>query len=94
MTHLVFTGIRNGQLVRVVWEDGALSGDPETIAWIQHYAALLEGVIVGMVGGPYSSSHHLADPYAAAELIRSVFPGEVTMEGELPLRIAPPGAIQ
>jgi hypothetical protein len=93
MTRLVFTGIRNGQLVRVVWEDGALSGDPETIAWIQHYAALLEGVIVGMVGGPYSSSHHLADPYAARALILEVFPGKVRQEGLLPPRIAPPGAI-
>jgi len=56
-------------------------------------AALLEGQIFGPIGGPYSSSHHLQDPYAAAELIRSISPGKVTQEGDLPLRIAPPGAI-
>jgi hypothetical protein len=95
VTRLVFTGRRNGQLVRVVWEDGRLSGDLELVDWIQYVAALAEaaGTIVGPIGGPCSTSDHLADPYAAAELIGSVFPGKMRMVGELPLRSAPPGAI-
>jgi len=94
MTRLVFTGLRNGREISITWEDGALSGDPDTVAWIKYYAAAMEGSIVGPIGGPYSTTDHLGDPYAASELIRSVFPGDVRMVGELPLRIAPPGAIQ
>jgi hypothetical protein len=39
MTRLVFTGIRNHRRVRVVWADGALSGDLEACAWIRQVAA-------------------------------------------------------
>jgi hypothetical protein len=94
VTRLVFTGLRNHRRVRVVWHDGALSGDADTVAWIRHLAALLEGQILGPIGGPYTTSRHLQNPYVAAEIIRSIFPGKVRMEGDLPLRIAPPGAIQ
>jgi hypothetical protein len=31
--------VRNHQLVRVVWENGALSGDLEACAWIRQVAA-------------------------------------------------------
>jgi hypothetical protein len=94
MTRLTFTGERNGREISITWHDGMLSGDPEACGWIQRYATLLEGRPIGPIGGPYSSSSHLLNPYVAAELIRSVFPGKVTMEGDLPLRSAPPGAIQ
>jgi hypothetical protein len=47
---LTFKGLRNGRHVRVVWEDGALFGDLEAVAWIRHVAALLEGQIVGAIG--------------------------------------------
>ena len=94
MTRLAFSGLRNGQLVRVVWEDGSLSGDLEAVAWIRHIAELLEGQILGPIGGPYTSSSHLLNPYVAAELIRSIFPGEVRQVGDLPARMAPPGAVQ
>jgi hypothetical protein len=80
MTHLTFSGIRNHKRVTITWEDGKLSGHAPTVAWIRRYAVLLEG--------------HLADPYVAAEIIRSIYPGAVTMEGELPLREVPPGAVQ
>ena len=94
MTRLVFSGKRNGHAITINWEDGALSGDPEAVAWIQYVAKLAEGQILGPIGGPDTSSSHLLNPYVAAELIRSVFPGKVTMEGALPLRSAPLGAIQ
>ena len=90
----MFTGEHNGREISITWEDGALSGDPEAVAWIQEIAARLEGQIIGPIGGPYSTTDHLADPYAASELIRSIFPGSVEQEGDLPLRVAPPGAIQ
>jgi hypothetical protein len=93
MTRLVFSGIRNGQLVRVAWQDGALSGDPECCMWIRYLARVLEGRVVGPIGGPYSSSDHLQDPYAASEIIKSIFPGKVQVMGDLPLRLAPKGAI-
>jgi hypothetical protein len=95
MTRLVFTGRRNGRRVRVVWEDGALSGDLEACAWIKYIARIAEasGTIVGAIGGPYSTSDHLADPYAARALILAIYPGDVRQEGDLPLRSAPPGAI-
>jgi hypothetical protein len=95
MTRLTFTGKRNGHAITITWEDGALSGDPETVAWIRYVAKLAEaaGTIVGPIGGPYSTSNHLADPYAARALILEVFPGKVRQEGLLPPRIAPPGAI-
>jgi hypothetical protein len=93
MTRLVFTGIRNHQIVRVVWQDGALSGDLEACAWIRRYAALLEGRVIGAIGGPYSTSNHLADPYAARAIILSIFPGTVAQVGDLPLRERPAGAI-
>jgi hypothetical protein len=94
MTRLVFTGTRNRKQISITWEDGALSGDPDTVAWITYYAAAMEGSIVGPVGGPYSTTDHLGDPYAASELIRSIYPGDVRQEGELPLREVPAGAIQ
>ena|GEM_PF-2015178 len=93
MTRLTFTGMRNRKPITITWEDGELSGDPDTVAWIKYYAAAMEGSIVGPVGGPYSTTDHLSDPYAASELIHSIFPGSVKVEGELPLRSAPPGAI-
>jgi hypothetical protein len=94
MTRLTFTGLRNGREISITWEDGALSGDPELVGWIQHIAALAEGRVVGSVGGPYSSHDHLADPYAARALILSAFPGEVHQDGDPPPRVAPSGAIQ
>jgi hypothetical protein len=94
MTRLVFTGIRNGRPVRIVWHDGELSGEPALVDWIQRYAAAMDGHSLGPIGGPYVDHDHLQNPYVAAEIIRSVFPGAVEMEGELPLREAPPGAIQ
>jgi hypothetical protein len=94
MTRLTFTGKRNGKQISITWEDGALSGEEPTVGWIQRYAAAMDGKPIGPVGGPYSTTDHLADPYAASELIRSIFPGSVQVEGELPARLAPPGAIQ
>jgi hypothetical protein len=94
MTKLTFTGTRNGKQISITWEDGALSGDEQVTGWIKHYAAAMDGQIVGPVGGPYSTTDHLADPYAASELIRSIFPGSVQVEGDLPYRIAPDGAVQ
>jgi len=94
MTKFTFSGKRNGKPITITWEDGALSGDPDTVAWIKYYAAAMEGSIVGPVGGPYSTTDHLGDPYAASELIRSIFPGSVQVEGDLPLRECPAGAIQ
>jgi hypothetical protein len=52
MTRLTFSGVRNHKRVTVTWENGALPGDPEAWAWIQYVASLLEGQIVGAVGGP------------------------------------------
>lgn len=74
MTRLTFSGIRNHKRVTVTRVDGALSGDLEAVAWIRYVAACLEGQILGPISGPYTSSRHLADPFAAAELIRSIFP--------------------
>jgi hypothetical protein len=50
MTRLVFTGLRNGRTVRVVWHDGALSGDPEACAWIAYIARIAE------TSGPIASA--------------------------------------
>jgi hypothetical protein len=94
MTRLTFIGTRNGKPISIVWEDGALFGDLETCRWIHHLAALLEGQIVGSIGGPYSTSNHLADPYGARAIILSIFPDEVRQVGDLPARVAPPGAVQ
>jgi hypothetical protein len=94
MTRLVFTGMRNGQAISITWEDGELSGDEPTVGWITYYAAAMDGHHLGPTGGPYATHDHLQNPYIAAYVIRSVFPGTVTMQGELPLREAPPGAIQ
>jgi hypothetical protein len=95
MTKLTFTGPRGGKDISITWEDGTLSGDPDTVDWIQHIARMAEasGTIVGGIGGPYASGEYLEDPFAAAELIRSVFPGAIREEGDLPDRFAPPGAI-
>jgi len=94
MTRLTFSGMRNRKRVTVTWEDGRLSGHAPTVAWIRRYAGMLEGQITGPIGGPYTTTDHLHNPYVAAEIIRSVFPGKVTMAGELPLREAPAGTIQ
>jgi hypothetical protein len=95
MTKLTFTGQRGGKDISITWEDGTLSGDADTVDWIRYIARIAEasGTIVGGIGGPYASGEYLEDPYAAAELIRSVFPAPPHMEGELPERYAPPGAI-
>jgi hypothetical protein len=95
MTRLTFTGLRNGKSETITWEDGTLSGDPEIVDWIHYVAKIAEasGTIVGGIGGPYATGDYLNDPYAARELIRSVFPGHVSEEGDLPDRFAPPGAI-
>jgi hypothetical protein len=96
MTRLTFTGERGGREISITWTDGDLAGDRDTVEWIQQIARMAEasGTIVGGIGGPYSTSHHLANPYVAAEIIRSMFPGDVRQEGLLPPRVAPPGAIQ
>jgi hypothetical protein len=94
MTRLVFSGLRNGRPVRVVWQNGRLSGDEPTVGWIKYYAAAMDGHLLGPTGGPYLDHDHLQNPYVAAYIIRSVFPGEVRMVGALPLREAPPGAVQ
>jgi hypothetical protein len=96
LTRLTFAGLRNGRHTSVTWEDGALSGDPDVVEWIEYIARIAEAsaTIVGGIGGPYSSHDYLASPYSARELILSVFPGEVRQEGDLPPRIAPPRAIQ
>lgn len=98
MTRLTFTGKRNGKDISIIWEDGALTGDDgldgAVLDWIEQYARAMDGHTVGPIGGPYSTTDHLADPYAASEIIKSMFPGSVQVEGELPYRVAPDGAIQ
>jgi hypothetical protein len=94
VTRLVFSGIRNGRPVRVVWHDGELFGHVPTVGWIKYYAAAMDGHHLGPTGGPYATHDHLQNPYVAAFIIRSVYPGKVEMVGALPLREAPPGAIQ
>jgi hypothetical protein len=94
MTRLTFTGVRNGREISIIWHDGELSGDELTVGWIKYYAAAMDGHALGPVGGPYVRHEHLQNPYVAAEIIRSVFPGKVEMEGELPLREVPAGAIE
>jgi hypothetical protein len=42
LTRLAFEGLRNGRQIAIVWEDGALSGDPEPCAWIQRLAQVEE----------------------------------------------------
>jgi len=94
MTRLMFTGEHNGREISITWQDGALRGDPDACAWIRYLARVIDGQLVGPIGGPYVARNYLRNPYAASELIRSIFPGSGEQEGDLPLRVAPPGAIQ
>jgi hypothetical protein len=94
MTRLTFTGIRNGRVVAITWEDGVLSGDLAACAWLEHLARVIDGHLFGPIGGPYVARDYLRNPYAARALILSIFPSGAFQEGELPPRVAPPGAIQ
>jgi hypothetical protein len=92
MTRVTFSGIRNDRRVTVTWTGGALSGDLEACRWIQQIARMADssGTIVGAIGGPYSMTDHLADPYAARALILSVYPGDVRQEHITSSRSAAP----
>jgi hypothetical protein len=94
MTRLTFIGERNGREISVTWQNGALFGDPEACEWIRYLARVIDGQILGPIGGPYVARKYLRNPYAARWLILSVFPGDVRQEGDLPPRLAPRGAIQ
>lgn len=96
MTKFSLTGTRNGKRVTVTWEDGDLSStDPAMVQWIQELARMEEGRPVRLMPAAPTFHDHLADPYSACALIRSVFPDPRTLEmrGKLPTMEVPPGAI-
>lgn len=93
MTSFSLTGMRNGQTVTVTWTDGRLSGDHDTVAWVEFLAEELDGTMQGPLGGPYTTTDHLASPYTARALMRSVFSGKPVFSGALPPIDLPPGAV-
>lgn len=93
-TSFSVSGQRDGRLVTLTWTDGELSGDdPATVAWVKELAQLLEGTMQGQLGGPYTMTDHLASPYTARAIMRSVFRGPTTFSGALPTIELPPGAV-
>ncbi len=84
MTTFAISGERNGRHITITWTDGELSGDPPTVWWLRQYAKMIEGTMQGQVGGPYTTHDHLASPYTACAIIKSVFPGPTTQHGNLP----------
>lgn len=93
MTTFSISGQRNGRLVSVTWTDGKLSGDHDTVVWLEQLAQILDGTMQGQLGGPYTTHDHLSSPYTARSLMRSVFTGKTTFAGKLPAIDLPEGAI-
>ncbi len=78
----------------ITWTDGALSGDENAVAAVERLAEEYADRPLRPVVGPISDGDHLANPYTACLLMRSVFkPGSVTQVGSLPKIDLPPGAI-
>lgn len=93
MATFTITGQRDGRRISITWTDGALSGDAETVEWIEHLAAQLDGKSQRYGAAPATLHHHLHSPYSACGLIRSVFSGRVEQDQPLPPLDLPPGAI-
>jgi hypothetical protein len=90
--------LRDDRLWRysLTWDGGELSGDDLPIAWVLARADELDGVLVGPVEGPYTSTRcqHLQEPTSALYVITGVFTKGAELSGDIPMRPAiPEGAI-
>ena len=93
-TTFSITGLRGGKRLTVTWTDGALTGDADAIQMLKRLATGLDGALQGQPGGPYTTHDHLASPYTAAALMKTLFArGTTSMTGHLPPLDIPDGAI-
>jgi len=77
-------GKYKGKQVEMVWDNGKLSGSLKLINALRRRAALLEGTLVGPVGGPFTQRHHLQDPLSAIYLVWDLFDEDPKASGEIP----------
>lgn len=87
--------------IQVSWNNGALSGDADAVAFAQELARDLEGQTVGPWEGPYTEHNHLQEPLSALIIISDAVAmlsgdgdSDTTVTGDVPERPAiPAGAI-
>lgn len=72
---MTFRGKYRDRDVEILWEDGKLSGDEQTVKAIETEAKLRTGWMVGPPTGPFTSEDHLNSPISAAILASELLEG-------------------
>jgi hypothetical protein len=84
MRYTVEGKLADGRSVRIIWIDGRLQGDEETIRLVEHMAEMLEGVETEVSPtGPFYTSYPLSNPLATLCVIREVLEID-RMTGKVP----------
>ena len=95
MTMFALVGTRGGQQIKLIWQDGTLSGDEGAVQMVQMLAAGYEGQPVGSSLYGFTNHDHLSSPYTAYQLMLQMFSDHPRMLGNFPKVPEPPeGAVQ
>ena len=84
MTRFTLEGIRAGEPLTLVWQDGEGFGPPLPVAIVHALAEFHEGRRIALAGCPGTTHDHLKSPYGARELMERLYPRLPTMHGSLP----------